>query len=156
MDMEHDTIFISQPFGGEEESIRTRTLAIQYLQSQGAGPETDFLSGLMDSRNREINHAGENLLQGLSFSFGLMSRCNRFVFLPGWEDARGCKLEHQALVDYGYEDQIEHITEEQLQEFENARPVSAPVHVEDTMEELEEATSVPVSDSPRRTAKRYG
>ena len=30
-----------------------------------------------------------------------MSRCNAVYFCKGWENARGCKIEHDAAVAYG-------------------------------------------------------
>lgn len=32
-----------------------------------------------------------------------MSSCNVIYFCPGWENARGCRIEHDAAAEYGLE-----------------------------------------------------
>lgn len=37
----------------------------------------------------------------LGASLQLMSRCDAVYFMTGWEQARGCKIEHDVAVAYG-------------------------------------------------------
>lgn len=37
----------------------------------------------------------------MAHSFYRMSLCDTIYFAKGWENARGCRLEHQAAKDYG-------------------------------------------------------
>lgn len=114
--MVNNNIFLAQPFHGAaraEEDTRTRTLAIKYLQSQGEPDSTNYMSGYLVPEDQR-----DNPIQGMAYSFEIMSRCNIFVFLPGWENARGCKIEHDMLKAYGYP--VEYITSEELADFEDS------------------------------------
>ena len=44
---------------------------------------------------------GKNSTDSLGKSISLMSDADLVVFAPGWEDARGCRIEHQVARDYG-------------------------------------------------------
>lgn len=37
----------------------------------------------------------------MAHSFYRMALCDTVYFCKGWEDARGCRIEHQAAIDYG-------------------------------------------------------
>ena len=39
----------------------------------------------------------------LSMSLKKMSQCNIVYFAKGWENARGCKIEHEVALQYGLE-----------------------------------------------------
>ena len=40
-------------------------------------------------------------LMCLAKSIEALSQADAAVFAPGWENARGCRIEHQCCVDYG-------------------------------------------------------
>lgn len=42
-------------------------------------------------------------LHYLAMSLESMSSCNVIYFCPGWENARGCRIEHDAAAEYGLE-----------------------------------------------------
>lgn len=42
-------------------------------------------------------------LYALSCSLEILSRCDAILMCPGWEDARGCKIEKEAAEIYGLE-----------------------------------------------------
>lgn len=44
---------------------------------------------------------GKNSTDSLGKSISLMGDADLVVFAPGWENARGCKIEHQVARDYG-------------------------------------------------------
>ena len=46
---------------------------------------------------------GGNALAGLSEDIRLLSCADAAVFTKGWEDARGCRIEHSCCVEYGTE-----------------------------------------------------
>jgi hypothetical protein len=39
----------------------------------------------------------------LARSLACIADVDKVVFMPGWEDARGCKIEHTACLEYGVE-----------------------------------------------------
>lgn len=39
----------------------------------------------------------------LGKSIELMEKCERVVFMPGWEKARGCRIEYDIAKNYGKE-----------------------------------------------------
>ena len=45
--------------------------------------------------------AEANPLWYLGKALQMMSEADVIYFVPGWEDARGCRIEHQAAVQYG-------------------------------------------------------
>lgn len=44
---------------------------------------------------------GKNSTDSLGKSISLMSDADLVVFAPGWENARGCKVEHEVAKEYG-------------------------------------------------------
>ena len=96
---------ISQPMGGvpEEEIVATRDRAICYLRKHGYLFENTLFTD--EWYNEEIAHCPgwiqNRPLFFLARSLEAMSRCNAVYFCKGWENARGCKIEHDAAVAYG-------------------------------------------------------
>jgi hypothetical protein len=85
---------ISQPMKGKErEQILTeRQKAVAYLESQGyAVVDTVFTDYA----------ASHSPLQCLSKSIEALAGMDLVYFLSGWENARGCRIEHACCVDYG-------------------------------------------------------
>jgi len=77
-------IMISQPMRGKtEEQIRTeRAELIKKLESEGhTVVDTIFAEGMPE---------GDARLYYLAKSIEAMSKVDAVVFMPGWEDARGC------------------------------------------------------------------
>ena len=97
-------VFISQPMAGktEQEIVETRERAIRTLRESGYeiidsllpdGVENEF----MKRRSKDINVP----LYYLAVSLELMSCCDTAYFCNGWEEARGCRIEHEAAHLYG-------------------------------------------------------
>lgn len=90
-------LFISQPMNGktDEEIIKERERAIKLakleLQEDVEVIDSFFQSAPHDARP----------LWFLGKSFELLSKADVAYFAKGWQDARGCKMEHQACVEYG-------------------------------------------------------
>lgn len=97
---------ISQPMAGfsEEEIKLTREKAIQYLESKGYEIKDTYLTGEKYSdeymKNQDVRMVPVYYLAG---SLEGMSFCNAVYFCRGWENARGCKIEHDVAVAYGLE-----------------------------------------------------
>lgn len=98
---------ISQPMGGvsEKEIVATRDRAVCYLREQGYLFENTLFTGEWydDEVARCPGLVVNRPLFFLAKSLEAMSRCNTVYFCKGWENARGCKIEHDAAVAYGLE-----------------------------------------------------
>lgn len=93
---------ISQPMRGktEEEIRKTREQAITCLM--GLGYEAlDNTGGTLEPIEVEYMDWINIPLQCLGESLQVMAKCEAVLFCDGWENARGCKIEHEAAKAYG-------------------------------------------------------
>ena len=51
--------------------------------------------------NSFFREPGKNFTDSLGKSISLMSEADLVVFAPGWENARGCRIEHEVAKEYG-------------------------------------------------------
>lgn len=95
-------LFISQPMRGksDEEILATREQAIKEAQKLVGEPveviDSFFRSAPADAK--PLWYLGESLK--------LLALADVAYFAPGWQEARGCKIEHTCAVEYGI-DRIE-------------------------------------------------
>lgn len=97
---------LSQPMAGktEEEIRKTREKAIQVLQEKGYKIVNTLFADEWYSKERmEERGVVQIPLCFLAKSLENMSLCHAAYFCQGWENARGCKIEHDAAVAYGLE-----------------------------------------------------
>lgn len=88
-------VFVSQPMNGK------KTEEIEYEREQ-------FVEDLKKYLGEDINildtifHFAEDVpsLVYLGRSLEVLAKADLAVFMDGWENARGCKIEHQAAKDY--------------------------------------------------------
>lgn len=94
-------IFISQPMNGltEAEIMKYRSAAIKNIRDKYGNVE------ILDSyfRDKKPNDTKNEGLYRLGQSLILLSKADLVVFLPGWSNSRGCKLEYKAALEYGLE-----------------------------------------------------
>ena len=86
-------IMITQPMRGKtEEQIREeREALVKRLQEEGH----EVIDTVLDiSENKSP-------IYYLSKSIELLDKADGVVFMKGWQEARGCRIEHQVAVDYG-------------------------------------------------------
>lgn len=102
---------LSQPMAGktEEEIIVTRERAIAVLKERGYEIINTLFTDEWYSKESMKERGVENIpLCFLAKSLENMSLCHAAYFCKGWENARGCRLEHEAAKSYGmtiiYED----------------------------------------------------
>lgn len=102
---------LSQPMAGktEEEIIATRERAIAVLKERGYEIINTLFADEWYSQEAMKERGVENIpLCFLAKSLENMSLCHAAYFCKGWENARGCRLEHAAAKAYGmtiiYED----------------------------------------------------
>lgn len=90
-------LFISQPMRGksDEEILAERRKAVgRFMELFGDDVE------IIDSFMRGAPHDAKPLWF-LGESIKLLGEADAAYFCPGWEDARGCRIEHEAAVNYG-------------------------------------------------------
>ena len=89
-------IMISQPMRGKkEEQIRKeREDVIRQLVDEGHVVEETIFA-------EEAPKDCDTALYYLSKSIEAMGKVDAVVFIPGWEQARGCRIEYQVAAAYG-------------------------------------------------------
>lgn len=97
---------ISQPMAGKtnDEIVEVRDKAIAVLESMGYEVvNTLFTDEWYSDEAMEERGVVQIPLCYLAKSLENMSLCHVAYFCPGWENARGCRIEHDAAVAYGLE-----------------------------------------------------
>ena len=97
---------LAQPMAGKtnEEIVATREKAIKALTSKGYEVvNTLFTDEWYSSENMEKRGVVQIPLCFLAKSLENMSLCHAAYFCKGWENARGCRIEHEAAKAYGLE-----------------------------------------------------
>lgn len=87
---------ISQPMKGKEkEQINAeREAIVKQLESEGHEVlDTVFADSPEEAQNKPVWY--------FSKAIEAMSKVDAMYFMEGWEEARGCKLEHQIAEAYG-------------------------------------------------------
>lgn len=92
-------LFISQPMKGksDEEILKERKLAITKAK-QITGEDVEVLETFFDDFDPNAKP-----LHYLARSIEFLADADIAYFAPGWENARGCKIEHACAVEYGVE-----------------------------------------------------
>lgn len=94
----------SQPMNGktEDEIVATRERAIKVLKSKGYEiVNTLFTDEWYSRESMESRGVVQIPLCFLARSLENMSLCHAAYFYKGWENARGCRIEHEAAKAYG-------------------------------------------------------
>ena len=89
-------IFISQPMNGRTDAEildeRERMLELAARECHDIHPLETFFPDLGPDAKP---------LTYLAKSLEYLAKADVAVFAPGWQDARGCRIEHQCAADYG-------------------------------------------------------
>lgn len=104
--MEKKKAMLSQPMAGksDEEIIATREKAIKALAAQGYEIVNTLFTDEWYSKEKMAERGVVQIpLCFLAKSLENMSRCHAAYFCKGWQEARGCRIEHEAAVAYGLE-----------------------------------------------------
>ena len=97
---------LSQPMAGktDEEIVATREKAVAALKEKGYEVvNTLFTDEWYSRENMKKRGVVQIPLCFLAKSIESMSRCHAAYCCKGWENARGCKLEHAVAEAYGLE-----------------------------------------------------
>lgn len=97
---------LSQPMAGktEAEIVETRNRAIEALKREGYEiVNTLFTDEWYSKESMEEFGVIHAPLFFMAKSLENMSLCDAAYFCRGWENARGCRIEHDAAKSYGLE-----------------------------------------------------
>lgn len=91
-------LFISQPMRGktEEQILLTREIAMSEAQ-RILGEDVEVIQSYF----RGVNFNSNNPLYLLGKSLELLATADAVYFAPGYEDARGCRIEKLCALEYG-------------------------------------------------------
>lgn len=95
---------LSQPMAGktDAEIVETRERAIKALEARGYEVvNTLFTDEWYSKEKMEERGVVQIPLCFLAKSLENMSLCHAAYFCKGWENARGCRIEHDVAVAYG-------------------------------------------------------
>ena len=89
-------LFISQPMAGKttEEIVAVRETAIASAKEK-LGEEVVVIPSIF------YGYDELHPLKLLSMAISRLAEADVAYFAPGWEDARGCRIEHQCAINYG-------------------------------------------------------
>ena len=91
-------VFISQPMNGLSE-VEILTVRDQVFEAFKSFMKMSDLK-LVDSYFKDLPKDAGNIWC-LGDSIRLMDGCDFIIFVPGWDDARGCRIEHEVAKQYG-------------------------------------------------------
>ena len=97
---------LSQPMAGKtnEEIVATRERASSALKEKGYEIVNTLFTDEWYSKEAMTERGVVQIpLCFLAKSLENMSLCHAAYFCKGWENARGCRIEHEAAVAYGLE-----------------------------------------------------
>lgn len=91
-------LFISQPMNGktDDEILKVREEAVKFVKDICEDEEIELIDSFFQGAPEEAKP-----LWYLGKSIQLMSEADAVFFAPGWEEARGCKIEHECALEYG-------------------------------------------------------
>lgn len=95
---------LSQPMAGktDTEIVATRERAIQVLESMGYEVVNTLFTDEWYSKESMESRGVVNIpMCFLAKSLENMSKCHAAYFCKGWENARGCRIEHETAKAYG-------------------------------------------------------
>ena len=99
-------IMISQPMAGktEQEIKETRDRFLEYAKENNYDVvNTLFTDEWYNNESMKERGVVQIPLCFLSKSLESMANCHISYFAKGWENARGCKIEHEVAKEYGLE-----------------------------------------------------
>ena len=88
-------VFISQPMSDrpEEDIMLERTLVIEVLKEKYG--DVEIVGGYFDGPEPPLNKLGKNIAE--------MAYADMVIFLPGWQESRGCMIEYHCATEYDLE-----------------------------------------------------
>ena len=90
-------LFISQPMNGRaDEEIKAERTGILLKATEWLGEQVELIDSFFESAPHDAKP-----LWFLGKSLELLSTADVAYFADGWENARGCRIEHECAKEYG-------------------------------------------------------
>lgn len=90
-------LFISQPMNGRaDEEIKAERTDILLKATERLGEQVELIDSFFESAPHDAKP-----LWFLGKSLELLSTADVAYFADGWENARGCRIEHECAKEYG-------------------------------------------------------
>jgi hypothetical protein len=106
-------IMISQPMNGltDEQIVETRNKFLEFAKNENMTVVNTYFEDEWYSKDSMSSRGVVQIpICFLAKSIENMSLCHTAYFAKGWENARGCQIEHEVALQYGldilYEEQI--------------------------------------------------
>ena len=99
-------IMISQPMNGltEEQITNAQNKFLEYAKKENLEVlNTYFKDEWYSQDSMSLRGVVQIPVCFLAKSLEYMSKCSIVYFAKGWENARGCKIEHEVALQYGLE-----------------------------------------------------
>ena len=97
-------VMISQPMKGltEKQILETQNTFLGFAKKENMEVMNTYFKDEWFAKI-ELNHVGviQVPVYYLAKSLEKMAHCNVVYFAKGWENARGCKIEHEVALQYG-------------------------------------------------------
>ena len=91
-------VFISQPMNGKDEQTILEERAEMVSRIKEQYPDAEILESYFEDYNPSTGNVG---LKYLTKSLELLADADEAWFAPGWQNARGCRIENDCAIAYG-------------------------------------------------------
>lgn len=91
-------VFISQPMKDKTEQEILEERANIFQLAKESFPDAELINSYFDDYNPSTGNVG---LKYLAKSLELLADADVAYFAPGWDEARGCRIENECAIKYG-------------------------------------------------------
>ena len=93
-------VFISQPMKDKTEQEILEERANIFQLAKESFPDAELIDSYFDDYEPSAGNVG---LKYLAKSLELLANADVAYFAPGWDEARGCRIENECAIKYGIE-----------------------------------------------------
>ena len=93
-------VFISQPMKGKMEQEILEERANIFQLAKESFPDAELIDSYLNDYEPSTGNVG---LKYLAKSLELLADADVAYFAPGWDEARGCRIENECAIKYGIE-----------------------------------------------------
>lgn len=93
-------VFISQPMKDKTEQEILEERANMFQLAKESFPDAELIDSYFNDYEPSTGNVG---LKYLAKSLELLADADVAYFAPGWDEARGCRIENECAIEYGIE-----------------------------------------------------
>ena len=93
-------VFVSQPMKDKTEQEILEERANIFQLAKDSFPDAELIDSYFDDYEPSTGNVG---LKYLAKSLELLADADVAYFAPGWDNARGCRIENECAIEYGIE-----------------------------------------------------